>query len=577
VSATSRSRPRAVARGPLDVLIILAATLYVVAALGLRYRLWAQVEPVLLVSVAEFAAGFARLGRLARATLLPLGTLTTVLVLVALVREGGLRVRRGRLRIAAIVALVGAGLIGAVLLEPLEHAILQAAATGSAAELLPLVRRWETWQRAVLAAGVAAGVALVLADRAPRPAEPSGIPEALTSHHRTLLLLLGTATLFEGYDRFIASLALPHIGRELGGTEGELGWALSAIRVGALLALPLGHAGDRFGRRRMLLVTVLGYTLATGATGFSRGLLDFVLFQVVAMAFLAAELSLAQVVVAEEFPAAARGVGQGLLGAAAALGAGLAALLFPALAESPLGWRGLYFVGIVPLLLVGYLRRSLPETARWRHLAARDRQAANVLSVLRPAHRWRFVVLMTVTAGATAAVGSAFGFASYRAITDFGWTPGQVSGMVLTGGGLGFFGWMLFGRLADLAGRRLIGSTALVGGALAVCLYYRSPYLMLAFTALVFFESGVTISINALATEVFPTALRAVAKSWITNAAIIGSMVGLGLVGLLAGRVGGHEKVIAGLGVVPALLAPLLFLLPETRRQELEVTSGEAA
>ena len=82
--------------------------------------------------------------------------------------------------------------------------------------------------------------------------------------------------------------------------------------------------------------------------------------------------------------------------------------------------------------------------------------------------------------------------------------------------------------------------------------------------------AGASVALNALSTEVFPTALRATAKVWVTNAAIIGAMFGLGLVGLLADRVGGHALVIAGLAFLPMVLAPLLFVLPETHKRELE-------
>jgi MFS family permease len=301
--------------------------------------------------------------------------------------------------------------------------------------------------------------ALVLAHRAPGVVSQSAA--ALSAHHRTLLLLLATATLFEGYDRFILSLALPYIAKDLGvvadaadkaSAEGALGWALSAIRSGALLAIPLCLMADRAGRRRILLVTVLGYTLATGLTGLSRGLADLIVLQLVATMFLAAELALAQVVIAEEFPASARGMGEGLLGAAAAVGAGLAAALFPVLVAAALGWRGLYFIGVVPLLIVGYLRRSLPETSRWSRLDEAGRRSGGLLRVLAPAHRFRFLVLVLTAAASWASFATAFSFASYRATDTFGWTPAPVSTMILVAGGLGFWGNIVFGRMADVVG-----------------------------------------------------------------------------------------------------------------------------
>ena len=191
-------------------------------------------------------------------------------------------------------------------------------------------------QLVLTGAAAAAGTALVLADRAPRPAPPLEGATTLSSRHRSLLLLLSSAALFEGYDRFIVSMALPNIARDLGGSAGALGWALALIRSGAIAALFLGRAADRFGRRRMLLVTVLGYTLATAGTGLSTSLVAFVVLQMFALAFLSAELALAQVVVAEELPAGSRGFGQAMIGAAGAIGAGLVAILFPIMAESSL-------------------------------------------------------------------------------------------------------------------------------------------------------------------------------------------------------------------------------------------------
>jgi MFS family permease len=559
------ARPARSTHGVLDLAILAGALLNVATQLAFGHG----VE--LHAAAPDFPDRFRRVVSSAGAIAIPLGACTAVLIFVTLLREG-MAGRRARLRVAALVAILGTGLIGTATLEPLTQAI--AAAPSEARPIF--LERYRRWQLVIEAGTAAAAVALLLAHRAPRPVGAVS-PGGMTSRHRRLLLLLGTATLFEGYDRFIASLALPYIARDLGADEGELGWALSAIRVGALLAVGIGFAADRFGRRRLLLVTVLAYTLATAATGFSRGLLDFVCLQLVAIAFLSAELSLAQVVIAEEFPARARGLGQGLLGASGAIGAGLAAMLFPVLAGTAFGWRGLYLIGVLPLLLVSYLRRSLPETTRWQALGERSRRRSGILDVLTAAHRGRFGVLVVVTIAATAAAAAAFNFASYRATTSFGWTPGQVSGMVLVGGGIGFWGWMVFGRLADVVGRRITGVLSLSGGGVAIGVFYGTEYLLPGFTALVFFEAGVSIAINALATEIFPTALRATAKSWITNAGVLGAILGLGAVGGLAERAGGHAGVVTTLGALPVVLSPLLFLLPETHGQELEKTSGEAA
>ena len=149
--------------------------------------------------------------------------------------------------------------------------------------------------------------------------------------------------------------------------------------------------------------------------------------------------------------------------------------------------------------------------------------------------------------------------------------------MIITGGGLGFSGWVLFGRLSDVVGRRPTAIVSLVGAAAAIVCFYSTGYLFAAFAAIVFSESGITVAVNALTTESFPTALRATARAWVVNAGVVGAAIGLALVGLLSSAMGGHAPVVTLLGFVPLILVPLVLLIPETYGRELEVTSGEAA
>ena len=572
--------PTTAVRTRLDLLILCATTCYFTVAILFRYVFWGgldSLEHALSHRTPDFVAEFTRRTDAARLLLFPLGTVSLLLVLGGLARDGGLTAWRSVLRVLAAAALIFSGL-GKVATQLVERDIVRAAGENGAAAVA-LLRAWLGWQNLFLISAAAAVLAVTLADRAARPVVGAGARPAATMTRRQykLLALLGTATLFEGYDRFILSLALPYIAADLGVGEGSLGLALAIIRAGALFALLLGRLADRFGRRPLLLITIVGYTLATAATGVSRGLVDLVAFQIVAMGFLSAELSLAQVVIAEEYPPGERAAGQGHLGAAAALGAGLAALLFPVLVRTSLGWRGLYFVGLLPLLLVTYLRRSLPETARWSGLERARAARARPRELLGLRYRRSLLVLVALTVTASAAAASAFAFHSYRATEALGWPPEKISLMVLLGGGLGFWGWMVFGILADRIGRRPVGILCSICGAAAMIAFYQSPYLMEAFAALVFFESGITITVNALATELFPTHLRATAKAWVTNAAVLGAMCGLGLVGALAADAGGYGTVIAALALGPAALCPLLLILPDTHGRDLDSTSGELA
>jgi putative MFS transporter len=552
---------------------VMLGTLFLLTALVLQLHVWRSVHALLPAAPVEFAVAFAALNAQQIQILFPLGVATTIATVILLVRQGGGSVA-GRLRIIAIVALVLSSLVFTTATDPLQHAIIGALPHVGADGIGPLLRRWTRWQWVHCGLALVVGGALVIAHRLPATAERVQVGR-LTARHRTVLFLLGAATLFEGYDRFIVSLALPYIGKDLGASEGQLGYALSLIRVGALFSLALGRTADRFGRRRLLLVSVLAYTIATAATGLSQGLATFVTFQLVATVFLVAELALAQVVIAEEFPADWRGRGQGMLGAFGALGAGMAAILFPVMQRTSLGWRGLYLVGIAPLLLLTYLQRALPETRRWQGLqVAAGERRAGAFAVFQRGLRRRLSILTVIASAATFAAGSAFSFMSYRATNDFGWTPAQVSTMVITGGGVGFWGWFVFGRLTDVFGRRSIGVISLIGGAGAIVAFYRTTWLIASFTSMVFLEAGAAIAVNALGTELFPTRVRATAKAWITNAGIIGAMLGLAAVGAASTAFGGAEIVIPLLALAPALTAPLLFLLPETGGRELETLAA---
>lgn len=552
-----------------DLMPLVAALIFLTAALAFRFPLWRPVVTLLPHAPEEFTAAFATLRSLQQFILFPLGVLATIITFVALLKEG-MNSPRGRLRVVAVVTLIASSLVSSAAADPLAAAIIAGTPGLGADDLVALARSWSNWQWVNLTLAAAGGAALVLAHRLPA-AEPIADATGLTQRHRNLLLLLGAATLFEGYDRFIVSLALPYIGKDLGVSESALGYSLSLIRIGALLSILLGRFADTFGRRRVLVATILAYTVATAATGLSTGLVTFVLFQLVATIFLTAELALAQVVIAEEFPAAARGRGQGSLGAFAALGAGVAALLFPLLQATSLGWRGLYFIGLLPLVLIAFLRRNMPETERWQRLRDEDaHRQARLFDIFQPGLRLRFVVLMILAASATMVAAPMFGFASYRATNTFNWTPAQVSSMMVAGGGIGLSGWFVFGRLADAVGRRLIGAVAMLVAAVGVAAFYRTPWLLPAFALIVFSEAGVSIAINSLGTELFPTALRATAKSWITNAGILGAMIGLAIVGVTSEYLGGAHVTISFLVIVPLATLPLIFLLPETSGLELE-------
>lgn len=84
--------------------------------------------------------------------------------------------------------------------------------------------------------------------------EPTlGVAERSTSYLRHLLFFIFVATLFEGYDVLIISLALPYLGRDFQADSQTLGFAVSLISVGTIAAFVPVRLADRYGRRPVFL------------------------------------------------------------------------------------------------------------------------------------------------------------------------------------------------------------------------------------------------------------------------------------------------------------------------------------
>ena len=410
-----------------------------------------------------------------------------------------------------------------------------------------------------------------------------GRPPELSDRQWKVLGLVAIVSLFEQYDLYLFSLNLKQIQTDLAISEGSLGWLGSLVRAGALLAIPLTLAADRLGRRRLLLATVVGYTLLTGATAFAPSTTSFVALQFLARAFAVAETLIAVVVIAEEFPPAHRGWGIGALGAIQACGAGLAAIAFGFVDVLPHGWRDLYLVGLGPLVAVAYWRRTLPETQRFAALQREQGESLRAAPTWEPmrrllvGHPRRILALLAVVALAGVAFAPA-GFFAPKYLQDVhGWTPGSVALLNLFGGMFAIIGNPLAGWLSDRFGRRPIASLFSSGFTVATLAFYGlAGFIAPAFWVLLIFTMmGSEVTLSAFGTEMFPTAQRTTASGLRSGVRELGGVAGLGLVSVLFGVLGSNWLAISALALA-ALGIPLIVWLafPETARRSLEEISA---
>jgi putative MFS transporter len=419
----------------------------------------------------------------------------------------------------------------------------------------------------------------------PRWRRALGPPRPLPAGQRRLLVLLGTAFAMNSYDFGILSLALPQIQAELAVPEAEAGRLAAAARLGVLPALLVAMLADWHGRRRLLVLTVVGFSVCTLLTGFARTPAEFMLLQFLARVFTAAEEMLAIVVITEELDADVRGFGVGLMGACGGLGHGLASLLYSQVDVLPYGWRALYVLGAAPLLLLAWLRRGLPETRRFtEHRLARAEQAsaAAMLAPLKNlvrTHPFRLAALCAAVVPFWFAASTSLVFMSKFLQEAHGYTAGTVAILFLVGGSLAILGNVVAGRASDRFGRRPVLLTFLIVNVAAVAGFYNAPGVLvpLCWIPLVFSFFAIDVIFTALGSELFPTAYRSTASAVRGIAASLAAVAGLWIEGSLFQITGSHGSAITWM-----LLSTLVTLvvvrvgLPETAGRSLEEISSEA-
>src|SRR5437016_5726257 len=183
---------------------------------------------------------------------------------------------------------------------------------------------------------------------------------------RLLLILLISATFFEGYDSSILALLLPNIQATFHVSEALLGLTRIPIELGLFVAFFVARLSDRIGRRPLLVWSVVGYTIFAGLTALSWDIWSFTFFQFASRVFLGAEFSVAITMVVEEFPVARRARALGTLLTFEGLGTIMVAILLGiGLQDGRLEWRAFFLIGIVPLIILIFLRRRMRETERF--------------------------------------------------------------------------------------------------------------------------------------------------------------------------------------------------------------------
>lgn len=406
-----------------------------------------------------------------------------------------------------------------------------------------------------------------------------------TPDQRKTLLAGSLGWLLDAFDVMLYSLVLASLIEHFGMEKDTAGFlhslTLAASAAGGVL---FGFLADRIGRTRALMASILVYSLASGASGFSQTITQLGCFRFLLGLGMGGEWATGAALVAETWPAAHRGKALALMQSSWAIGELLAAAvagLLLGLGTLSLGgteipaWRAVFFVGVLPALVVFWIRRGVPEPKIW--LARSEPADVPLRRLWQRDVRWHGLVATLMN---TAALFGYWGL--------FLWIPAYLALPVEQGGrGLGvmqttlwlvlmgvgkWLGYVLFGYFADAAGRKKTYVGYLVIAAILVPIFgsLTNPALLLAVGVLVaFFGTGYFSGFGAIASELFPTEIRGTAMGLSYNFGRLLSAFAPFLVGRLAAPYG------LGLafGVTSGaflLAAALALLLPETRGKELE-------
>jgi len=368
------------------------------------------------------------------------------------------------------------------------------------------------------------------------------------------------------------------------------GWATGGV-IGGIIA-------DYIGRKRTMMLAILAYSLTTGLSAMAWDWWSFAALRFLVGVGIGSEWATGASIVSEMWPDHARGKGGGLLQMGAGIGSVLASLIWLGIGDlGPNAWRWLYLIGVLPALIVLWIRRNIPESPRWEEANARRRfahaqqqggaQLEGVDAQLTRSTivdlfterlvRWRligaFLMMLSVTfvfwGVATfipTYVGSVAAKAGFSAPTLSAWGG-------LLSAGAGVFGFVSLGFFADRFGRKpAVMLFYLASLVLTPVVYLWAPNLIVLLVCVAvfgFFSIGIWAWAPIWLPELFPTRMRGTAIAFCFNGPRFISWIGPLIAGTLIVSLGGFGPAATIIGLF-FLIGPVVALfMPETNGKPL--------
>jgi SHS family lactate transporter-like MFS transporter len=216
-----------------------------------------------------------------------------------------------------------------------------------------------------------------------------------TSEQKHVVIATFLGWTLDAFDFFLLVFVLKDIAAEFHtGIEKVTLAILLTLAMRPIGAFVFGRAADRWGRRPTLMVNVLLYSILEFASGFAPSLTVLIILRALYGIAMGGEWGVGASLAMESIPPKARGFVSGLLQSGYPAGYFLASIVYGLLFQY-IGWRGMFMIGVIPALLVLYIRRSIPESPSWNPSATRE--SGGTMAVLKS--HWRLgiyaIILMT--------------------------------------------------------------------------------------------------------------------------------------------------------------------------------------
>ena len=403
-----------------------------------------------------------------------------------------------------------------------------------------------------------------------------------TSDSATVLVICILGWAFDIYEATIMQLVTPLLIKEWGITPATMGFVTTFSRwIGLIGTFAFPVLADLYGRKPALVAAILGYSVFTGLTGFSTGWITLLIFSSITRIALAGENPVGMLMVTETAPTRWRATALGGLVGGYPLGYMLCSLA--ALVVVPLwGWRSLYFLGILPALLVLWIRIGITESPRYERVTMQmlTEGLKKQLDIFSPAREYPRETLI-----------ASLVYFLYL-FTWLGWSA-WMPFYIANEKHLGFqtmaswlsvwmfcaiFAYWICGWLCDLFGRRwVIPAFAVPAGILLIMMGHLDSAASLFWVGLAtnFLITGSFGTGLGYTSEIFPTQIRGTG---------VGATfaIGLGVASfapMIMGWIATASSVAAGLPLLAVsflLLAPLfIWFAPDTTRKELTDFVGQ--